>query len=119
MSLIANAIKHMKATGNIQEAVEIALGRKKMTEAELQATQQTQTWFCPNENAVNQLVLFVQNKLGIRVSDIKDYTNGSQGGYSVTFSGEMQDHDLASLASRFGCYPLAGAHQPGGVAAGQ
>jgi hypothetical protein len=111
MSLVAEAVKHLRATGNLEEAVEIALGQKSIEEAGVPATPQVQTWFCPNENAVNQLVLWVQNKLGIRVGSIEDHDNGAGGapGYAVTFAGDMMPGDIASLASRYGCVPLEGA----------
>jgi hypothetical protein len=112
MSLVAAAVKHLRSTGNLDEAVEIALGKREVKEAFEPAV--AQTWFCPNENAVNQLVLWVQNKLGIRVSKIEDYNNGTQGGYAVTFSG-ASPHDVASCASRYGCVPLAGASPAGAL----
>ena len=112
MSRVSEAIKYMRATGNLEETVAIALGRREITEFN---QVQTQVWHCPNENAVNQLVLFVKNKLDIKPSSIKDYTNGSQGGYAVTFTGDMAVADIASLASRLGCFPLEGVHQPGGL----
>ena len=112
MSAVSDAIKHLRSTGSLEEAVAIALGKKALTEFN---HVQTQAWFCPNENAVNQLVLLVQNKLGIAVSSIKDFSNGSQGGYEVVFSGDMGDSDIASLCSRLGCYPLSGASVPGSL----
>ncbi|MDH7600494.1 MAG: hypothetical protein QHH07_12825 [Sedimentisphaerales bacterium] len=111
VSRIAEAIKHLRETGDVEGAVRIAIGQ--LTEEFVSV--QTQQWYCPNENAVNQLVLLVQNRLGIRVSDISQYSTGSTGGYVVTFTGEMGDSDIATLASRLGCYPIAGAHLPGAL----
>lgn len=96
------AIKHLRTTGNIDEAVRLALGRTELTESGGPATQQTQQWFMPDQDALNEFILRIMDKLPEATYTVSEYNNGSQSGYQVSVSGTYMDSDLASLAATKG-----------------
>lgn len=109
MSNSKSAISHLRRTGNLDEAVNIVLGKKTLTEAEV--SQQSQTWFCPDQDALQQFILRVMDKLPEVSYTTKETNNGSQGGYAVTVSGTYMDHDIAAMGPTKGCSRID--HLPG------
>ncbi len=101
MSQAKDAIRHLRKTGNVEESVDIVLGRRKPL-YEQEAKQQTQEWFFPNQDAYQQFILRVADKLPEASYTAGEYSNGSQGGYKVTVSGVFNDSALASLAAVHG-----------------
>lgn len=99
MSQAKAAIQRLRRTGNIDEAIDIALGRKPLTENGGDSSSQTQQWFMPDQDALNQFLLRVMDKLPEASYEVSDFNNGSQSGYSVSVSGDYMDGDLASLAA--------------------
>ncbi len=99
MSFAKTAIKHLRDTGNVVEAVEVVLGKRSLSENGGPSSSQTQTWFMPSQDALNQFILRVMDKLPDASYTTADYNNGSQAGYAVTVTGDFMDGDLASLAA--------------------
>lgn len=102
MSRSTNATEHFRRTGNLQDSVDLALGRgdvQPLTEDFPTARKQSQEWYAPNQDALNQFVLRLLDKLPESTYSVADFTNGSQGGYKISVSGVFCDHDIASLAA--------------------
>jgi len=94
------AISHLRKTGDIVEAVDIALGRSNPPNlAEAESHQQTQEWFLPNEDALNQFILRLLNRLPDVTYKTEAYSENGKGGYKVVVTGKYADHDLSSLAA--------------------
>lgn len=89
-----DAVKHLRTTGNIEEAIAVLLGKKKITEAGEQR-QQSQTWFLPSQQDLNQFVLRLLQYL-----PEVEYKVGQsdKGGFEVKVTGIYADHDIATLA---------------------
>lgn len=94
-----DAIRHLRTTGNVVEAVDLALGRRGLAENGGDASSQSQEWFMPNQDALNQFILRLMDKLPEATYSTSEYDNGSQSGYKVTVSGTFMAGDLASLAA--------------------
>jgi hypothetical protein len=90
----------------VVEATEIALGKRRISENGGDASRQTQEWFMPSQDALNQFIQRLMDKLPDTTREVSDYNNGSQAGYKVTVSGDYMDGDLASLAAVKGGYRL-------------
>jgi hypothetical protein len=99
MSFAKSAIKHLRATGNVVEAVEVVLGKRTLDENGGPSSRQSQSWFMPDQDALNQFILRIMDKLPEATYTTKEYENGSQAGYEVTVTGDFMDGDLASLAA--------------------
>jgi hypothetical protein len=99
MSFAKSAIKHLRATGNVVEAVEVVLGKRSLDENGGPSSRQSQSWFMPDQDALNQFILRIMDKLPDATYTTKEYENGSQAGYEVTVTGDFMDGDLASLAA--------------------
>ena len=93
------AIKHLRTTGNVVEATGILLGKLRISENGGASSTQTQEWFMPSQDALNQFILRLMDKLPDTEHTVDDYNNGSQAGYKVTVTGDYMDGDLASLAA--------------------
>lgn len=101
-----SAVRHLRKSGNINEAVQIALGRlpapapqrPSLREDGQQPSSQSQTWFFPDQDKVNRFVLLVRDKMQLDCPDPTEWDNGSQSGYAVTVSGNYSDGDLSSCA---------------------
>jgi len=101
MSRSTTAIQYLRKTGNVHEAIDVMLGRKAVTLSEGggPVTRQSQDWFLPDQDALQQFILRLMDKLPDASYSTGEYNNGSQGGYKVTVTGSFMDHDLASLAA--------------------
>jgi hypothetical protein len=88
------AIAHLRKTGDINEAVDIVLGRKKLTEAG-EPRQQSQTWFLPSQQDLNQFVLRLLQYLPDSQYKVDP---SDKGGFEVKVTGVYADHDVATLA---------------------
>lgn len=107
------AIEIVKKTGKLTEAISEALRGHRvhdLTEAEM-ISQQTQIWFAPNQNALNQFILRLEDKLPDATYTVSDSDNGSIAGYQISVSGTFMPEDLASLAANFGLSRLDGPNQ--------
>lgn len=111
------SIKHMTRTGKVEEAVEIACGRrpipKALREDAGEQKSQTQTWFLPDQDKLNRFCEYLENQLGLTCT-ISDYDNGSQAGYQVKVTGEFSEQDIASVAGSLNAMRLD--NLPGTVA---
>ena len=95
------AIEIMKKTGNLTEAVTEALSNSRAHDLSEQGTGQqsdSQVFFAPNQDALNQLLLRVEDKLP-DCSYSVDEVDGPPPGWEVTVKGELHAHDVASLAA--------------------
>jgi len=95
-----DSVMFFRRTGKLDEAVQIALGKKKCPKLEDIGTQipQSQTWFFPDQDKLNRFQLMLQNQLQIAPENIADADNGSQSGYAVTVTGNFSEQDIASIA---------------------
>ena len=95
------SIRHLSRGGKIDEAVDIALGRrpipKALREDAGEQSKQSQDWFLPDQDKLNRFCLYLENQLGLTCT-ISDYDNGAQGGYKVTVSGSFSEQDIANVA---------------------
>ena len=104
------AIAIAKKTGKMTEAISEALRGHRIYDLkeEFQTSRQTQVFHCPNQDALNQLLLRIEDKLPDATYSVADYDNGSISGYAVTVTGEMNDEDVASLGAVKGIIRLDG-----------
>lgn len=104
------AIQIVKRTGKLTEAIAEALGGNRIYDIKEtgEATQQSQVWFCANQDALNQFLLRLEDKLPEAKFSVADHDNGSIAGFAVTVSGVYADHDVASLAGVKGIVRLDG-----------
>lgn len=107
------AIAIVKKTGDLTKAVCEALSGQRAYELkeELGAHQQKQVWFCPNQDALNQLILRIEDKLPDATYSVADSSNGAQSGYEISVSGVFSDQDVASLAAVKGVVRVDGPSQ--------
>lgn len=107
------AIEIAKKTGNLTEAVTEALSGHRVHQLKeaFQTSSQTQVFHCPNQDALNQLILRIEDKLPDATYSVADFDNGSIAGYAVTVTGEMNDEDVASLGAVKGVVRLDGPNQ--------
>jgi hypothetical protein len=107
------AIEIAKKTGKLTEAVSEALRGHRVHELkeEFQTSKQTQVFHCANQDALNQLLLRIEDKLPDATYTVADYDNGSISGFAVTVTGEMNDEDIASLGAKKGVARLDGPNQ--------
>lgn len=101
-TLAESAVRHLQETGDTAEAIAVLRGRKQpksLDEGGGPAKKQTQRYFMPSQDALNQFILRIMDKLPDATYSVDDYANGSQAGYAVTVTGTFMDHDLASLAA--------------------
>lgn len=99
--IVKKAVSHFRKTRNLKEALSIALGSKKVVETGPD-TAQSQVWYVPNEDALNQFKLKIQNYL----PDATVSEKPSEFGYEVTVSGTFSDDAVATLATHSGLYRL-------------
>lgn len=105
-----NAIEVLKRTGNMTEAVTEALSNSRAYDLTEQGTGQkpeSQVWFAANQDALNQFLLRIEDKLP-EASYTVDEVEGPPPGYNVKVSGTMHAHDVASLAGVKGITRLDG-----------
>lgn len=112
MSQARAAIQHLRDTGDLEEAVDLALGREEapyvVETGGGPSSQRSETWFAANQDDLNQAILFIKDKLPEAKITWTEHTNGSQNGYAVTVAGDFGDHDIASIgAGRQVLYPLS------------
>lgn len=107
MNVVSQAIKYRKGGGDLQEAVDIALGRRPvpkqtapLSEGEQQHSQ-TQVWLVPDEDKVNRAILNAKKYLP-NVKTAISPSNTTAGGYEVTFTGTYKENDIASILSDLG-----------------
>lgn len=107
------AIEIAKKTGKLTEAVSEALRGHRVHELkeELGAKSQTQTYHCANQNALNMLLLRIEDKLPEATYSVADFDNGSIAGFAVTVTGTFDDQDVASLGAVFGVVRMDGPNQ--------
>jgi hypothetical protein len=106
------AIEIAKKTGKLTEAMDEALrGHRVHDLTEEFISQQTQVWFAPNQNALNQFILRLEDKIPDATYSVSDSDNGNIAGFSITVSGTYMPQDLASLAANFGLSRLDGPNQ--------
>jgi len=117
MSKALASIKYHAHTGKLEEAVDIALGRrpipKALREDAGEQKQQTQTWFLPDQDKLNRFCMYLENQLGLACT-ISDSDNGAQGGYQVKVSGNFSENDIANVAGSLNAMRLD--NLPGTVA---
>ena len=97
-------------TGNLGAALNEALSRSRSYSLDEQGTgekSQSQVWFAPNQDALNQLLLRIEDKLP-EVTCKVDEVNGPPPGWTITVSGAMHDHDVASVAAVKGVVRIDG-----------
>jgi hypothetical protein len=102
-----DAIKLVK-TGKLSEAIDVALRGNRVHQIEEAARKQKQVFFAPNQDALNQLLLRIEDKLPAATFNVADHTNGAQSGFAVSVSGDLSDHDVASLGAVKGISRLDG-----------
>lgn len=105
-----NAIQIMKRTGNLTEAVSEALEGSRAYALDEQGTGQTsqsQKFFAANQDALNQFLLRIEDKIP-EASYTVDEVDGPPPGYEITVSGSYHDHDVASLGAVKGIIRLDG-----------
>lgn len=109
MSKAKDAIQLVR-TGSLNEALNVALRGHRVhhIEEQAKARQQSQKFFAPNQDALNQLLLRIEDKLPSATYSVSDSTNGNQSGYAVSVSGEFCDQDVASLGAVKGVTRLDG-----------
>jgi len=107
------AIEIAKKTGKLTEAVSEALYGHRVHELkeELGAKQQTQIFHCANQDALNQFLLRIEDKLPDATYSVADFDNGSISGFAVTVTGTFDDEDVASLGAKKGVIRLDGPNQ--------
>lgn len=95
------AIQILRKTGKLGDAlIEALRGQRVYDIAEAgPASQQSQVWYVPNQMALNQFTMRIEDKLPDASYSVADTDNGSVGGYSVTVSGVFMDGDVASLSA--------------------
>lgn len=94
------AISHFRRTNRIEEAVQIALGKleaPRIKEDAGKQVSQSQIWFLNDQDKLNRFQQYLQNQLGLTCT-VADYSNGSQGGYAVTVTGNYSEQDIANAA---------------------
>lgn len=105
MSKAKSAVKHFRRTGNISEAVKVLKGimtSRNITE-EGSVRSQTQTWYIPDNDALNQFVLRLLNYLPDASYDVDNHDLG----FKVTVKGSFADGDISSIAAvKGGVYRL-------------
>jgi len=97
-------------TGNLGAALNEALGCSRSYDLSEQGTgekSQSQVWFAPNQDALNQFLLRIEDKLPEATYKVEDL-DGPPPGYSITVSGTFHDHDVASLAAVKGIIRIDG-----------
>lgn len=104
------AIEVLKRTGNMTSAITEALSGSRAYDLTEQGTGQkseSQVWFAPNQDALNQFLLRIEDKLpeaGFTVDEVE----GPPPGYHVKVTGTMHAHDVASLAGVKGIVRIDG-----------
>lgn len=95
------AIQILKTTGNLTEAVTEALSNSRAHDLSEQGTGQeseSQVFFAPNQDALNQLLLRIEDKLPECTYNVTE-VDGPPPGWEIKVSGSMHSHDVASLAA--------------------
>jgi len=104
------AIQILKKTGNLTEAVTEALSNSRAYDLSEQGTGQTsesQVFFAPNQDALNQLLLRIEDKLPECTYSV-DEVDGPPPGWEIKVSGSIHSHDVASLAAVKGVVRIDG-----------
>ena len=104
------AIEVLKRTGNMTAAITEALEGSRAYDLDEQGTgekSESQVWFAANQDALNQFLLRIEDKLP-EASYTVDEVNGPPPGYEIKVSGTMHSHDVASLAGVKGIVRIDG-----------
>ena len=110
MTTAQEAVKHLRTTGNITEATQIALGRKNVFQYERtkvadfcfegagEHVAQRQQWFVADQDKANRFQLYMTNQIPDAQVTVEPFTNGSTAGYLITITGNYPEGDVANVA---------------------